>query len=71
MSFYDEQPDGDQHGECAAEIQRLQKALDDCHEALARAITYIEPRVARTGGFGETVLLPQIKLIFEATKALP
>ena len=27
MSHYDEQPDGDPHGECAAEIHRLTRLL--------------------------------------------
>lgn len=30
MSF-DEQPDGDPHGECALEIARLRKALEDAN----------------------------------------
>ena len=29
MSF-DEQPDGDPHGQCAAEIHRLQAIVDGC-----------------------------------------
>lgn len=27
MTYYDEQPDGDPHGECAAEIHRLTELL--------------------------------------------
>ena len=30
--MFDEQPDGDPHGECAAEIHRLQEALRRLHD---------------------------------------
>ena len=30
--MYDEQPDGDIHGECAAEIKRLEAELAKAHE---------------------------------------
>jgi hypothetical protein len=38
--MFDEQPDGDPHGECAAEIHRLQAALRDLRDA-AEAVKYV------------------------------
>ena len=32
--MFDEQPDGDPHGECAAEIARLQNLLSWCYSKL-------------------------------------
>ena len=36
MSHYDEQPDGDPHGECAAEIHRLETRLAEVEKDAAR-----------------------------------
>ena len=35
--MFDEQPDGDPHGECAAEIQRLREALAYCRASIRGA----------------------------------
>lgn len=36
MSCFDEQPDGDPHGECAAEIHRLEQQRDELLAALGK-----------------------------------
>ena len=36
MSHYDEQPDGDPHGECAAEMHRLETRLAEVEKDAAR-----------------------------------
>jgi hypothetical protein len=36
--MFDEQPDGDPHGECAAEIHRLQKEVDDLAALLRQLV---------------------------------
>lgn len=56
---FDEQPDGDPHGECAAEIHRLEQQLDAIEAALGGGTAYMDPpdggaptlaeRVARMG----------------------
>ena len=38
---HDEQPDGDQHGECAAEIHRLQALNAELLEALQKARRFV------------------------------
>jgi hypothetical protein len=36
MSCFDEQPDGDPHGECAMEIENLQHLLGLCYSKLIK-----------------------------------
>ncbi len=36
MSRFDEEPDGDPHGECAAEIARLNAELREAHNCIVR-----------------------------------
>jgi hypothetical protein len=59
--MFDEQPDGDPHGECAAEIRRLENAVRELRVVLASCEAYLSPRVTSTGGFGEQTLLPAVK----------
>jgi hypothetical protein len=40
--MFDEQPDGDPHGECAAEIHRLQAELNEIMAAIP-GTTYMDP----------------------------
>ncbi len=42
MSCFDEEPDGDPHGECAAEIARLNAELEGCIASLPGPI-YMDP----------------------------
>lgn len=42
MSCFDEEPDGDPHGECAAEIARLNAEIEQCVAALP-GVTYMDP----------------------------
>lgn len=49
MSF-DEQPDGDPHGECAAEIKRLETTKDGAYEERNMCIAFIA-RTARELGY--------------------
>jgi hypothetical protein len=59
--MFDEQPDADPHGECAAEIHRLERVGRGLREALARCEAYLAPRVTGTGDFGEQTLLPAVR----------
>ena len=40
--MFDEEPDGDPHGECAAEIHRLQAAIERSHMALRRSEAHVD-----------------------------
>lgn len=67
--MFDEQPDGDVHGECAAEILRLARSVCELRVTLARCKAYLEPRVTGTGGFGEQTLLPAVNEALELYRA--
>lgn len=41
MSHFDEQPDGDPHGECSAEIDRLKALNAELAEALEDCLTFL------------------------------
>jgi hypothetical protein len=41
MSRFDEEPDGDQHGECAAEIRRLTDRIKSLEDALRGCEQYL------------------------------
>ena len=53
---YDEQPDGDPHGECAAEIARLQNLLRWCYGKLHMR-EFIQQH--------DCLMLDEIKLLLE------
>ena len=45
--MFDEQPDGDVHGECAAEIRRLQAKVDELTVLLSQAEAMIDEQDMR------------------------
>lgn len=62
MSRFDEEPDGDPHGECALEIQRLQAELEEWRftnrvDELDRHVTRLaeQVRVLRAALYGVTM----------------
>lgn len=52
--MFDEQPDGDTHGECAAEIHRLQAELAACAAALPGPL-YMDPPGGGSVTVGEQI----------------
>jgi len=82
MSF-DEQPDDDIHGECAAEIHRLQAELDharSCYDRTVRTLTGIHallypPRFTdndgRTWQFKSPLVEEQMQELSDRIRALP
>ena len=55
--MFDEQPDGDPHGECAAEIAKLQE-----HVATLRSALYLVKSLRQLGG-----MLPGVKQMLDLT----
>lgn len=55
--MFDEPPDGDPHGECAAEIAKLQE-----HVATLRSALYLVKNLRQLGG-----MLPGVKQMLDLT----
>lgn len=50
--MFDEQPDGDPHGECAAEIHRLQALVIECRSSVKFDLLHYEKMARAYGNIG-------------------